>query len=104
MANILKSGSTYAPNNNQGLDLTGSDYYGTIDRVDYNKADKQCNFSLDIYANATARSEGKSVVDRINFNFHDADFDSEIGNDGLSITQAYALSLETLTDWKSDEA
>ena len=103
MAIQLKSGETYSPNNNQGLDLTGSDYYGVIDRVEYNKADKQCFFSVDIYADATARNEGKTVVDRVNLTFVNSDFDTEIGTDGLTIPQAYAKALETLTDWESDE-
>jgi hypothetical protein len=104
MANILKAGSTYAPQNNQGLDLTGSDYYGVIDRIEYNKADKGCYFAVDIYVSSTARSEGKGVVDRIIFSFNEDEFDEKIGSDGLTIPQAYAKSLETLTDWTSDES
>jgi len=110
LAIIIKAGSTYAPTNNQGLDLTGSDYYGVIDDVRYDKKSKQAFFSVDIYADAATavsrKEEGVNVspVDRVNFNFNGDEFDSAIGNDGLSIPQAYAKSLETLTDWVSDES
>jgi len=117
MAIMIKAGSTYAPTNNQGLDLTGSDYYGVIDDVRYDKKSKQAFFSVDVYADAATAATRKehevdgetvpasnvSVVSRENFNFSGDDFDSEIGNDGLSVPQAYAKSLETLTDWESDE-
>jgi len=109
MAIILKETKTYSPHNNMGLDLTGSEYYGVIDDVLYDKKSKQCFFSVDVYANAESGQQRKeqfsniSVVDRINFNFNDATFDSDIGNDGLTITQAYTKALETLTDWQSDE-
>lgn len=110
MANILKTGSTYAPTNNQGLDLTGSDYVGVIDDIRYDKKDKQAHFTVEIYANAEVAATRKedmsniSPVDRISFNFNGDLFDEKIGNDGLSIPQAYAKSLETLTDWISDES
>jgi len=107
MALILKTNKEYTPVNNMGLDLTGSDYYGVIDDVRYNKKDKLAYFTLDIYANEASgllrKSDSISVVDRINFTFDGIKFDDKVGYDGLSIPQAYLLALETLTDWESDE-
>ena len=107
MAVVLKTGKTYNPQISQsyGMDMTNGDYYGAIDTIEYNKAEKQCNFSLSIYSNEESRTNDKSVVDRLNFNFHGDNFDSQIGNDGITIPQAYARALadSRLADWESDE-
>ena len=44
-------------------------------------------------------------MSRINFSFDGDAFDSNIGNDNLTITQAYAKSLESdeLAYWQGDE-
>ena len=110
MANIIKNGSTYAPTNNQGLDLTGSDFYAVIDiQPDADKIERHCHFTVDVYLNSTVAEARKNStdrarpVDRINFSFIGDEYDAKIGSDGCDIPKAYALSLETLTDWESDE-
>ena len=90
--------------------MTGSSYYGVIDSIEYDKNEKRCSFSMDIYGSKELRQSDDennhpSVVDRINFHFNDASFDESIGNQGLTVPQAYALSIADarLADWESDE-
>ena len=108
MAIILKEGKTFNPQTPQayGFDMTGSDYYGVIDSIEYDKKKAECYFTVDIYSSSAAHKDGSSVVDRMVFKFRDSDFGNIIGNDGLSVTQAYGLALSSavLTDWESDEA
>ena len=101
----LKEGISFNPpiSTSYGIDMTSSDYYGVIDNVEYNKKDKNCHFSVEIFCNCDARANNSTIVDRENFSFNGDTFDSEIGKDGLSIPQAYAKALERLTDWQSDE-
>jgi hypothetical protein len=106
MAIVLKEGKTFSPRNNQGLDLTGSDYYGVIDEApSYNKKEKFCFITIEVYANQTAREEDKSPVDRITVTFNGNNYDTHIGADGVDIPNAYtkALADAQLVDWKSDE-
>ena len=105
MAIILKATKTFSPVLSQslGIDLTGSDYYGVVDDIMYNKDDRTASFSLNIYGNAQARVDSSSVVDRVKFFYNDSQFDSEIGTNGLTVAGAYALAQVELTDWESDE-
>jgi hypothetical protein len=105
MAVKLKTGRTYTPSiqESMGVDMTNGNYYGVIDRVDYDKQYKQCNFSVDVFGTETSRNNEGTVVDRINFSFSDDVFDSDIGSNGLTISNAYVNALATLADWESDE-
>ena len=101
MAIKLKTGKTFTPSLSKYL--SGFGYYGAIDEIDYNKHNKQCCFDMKFYANSLSRNEGEDPIERKTFIFTGDNFDSNIGNDGLSIPQAYNQALETLTDWESDE-
>jgi len=105
MAIKLKSTKTFTPAMEAqiGVNMTNGDYYGAIDSIQYDKKDKSCFFSVEVYGTQDSRNDGGTVVDRINFNFHSDVFDLEIGDDGLNIPEAYSKCLETLTDWESDE-
>ena len=116
MALILNTGKTFNPSisDSYGIDMTGSDYYAVIDSTNYDKESKNCNFSVNVYGSEEIAANRKeidgrlgtaNVVDRINFNFNGDSFDESIGNDGITIPQAYALALadEQLSDWASDE-
>jgi len=112
MANILKVGQIFNPSisANYGIDMSNSSYYGVIDSIEYNKNEKMCSFSLDIYGSKELRQSKTakhipSVVDRIVFNFVGDSFDEKIGKDGITVERAYALSLEDerLSNWQSDE-
>ena len=105
MAIKLKTGKTFNPeiSGRYGIDMTNGDYYGVIDRVDYDKQYKECNFSVEVFGTKTSRNNGGTVVDRINFSFSDDVFDSAIGSNGLTISNAYVNALATLLDWESDE-
>lgn len=105
MAIILKETKSFNPavSISYGVDMTNSNYYGVIDEITYDKNDKNCNFSLSIFGTKALRVEGGSSVDRINLSFHGDKFDLKIGNNGLTIPQAYVLALDLLPDWKSDE-
>ncbi len=104
MAIILKEHLTYNPSVSSayGIDLTSADYYGVIDEIHYDKSQKTCDFAVSIYGNKDARNSSSATLENKQFTFHDADF-ATIGNDGLSIPDAYALALVTLVDWRSDE-
>ena len=105
MALILNTDKTYNPKISDvyGLDLTSSDCYGVIDSIEYDKDAKTCLFALTVYANSTARTNSDSAVDRIVFSYNDDEFDTSIGNNGVTISGAYTLAALTLTDWISDE-
>ena len=105
MAIKLKSEATYEPpiRAQYGVSLAENAWYGVIDGIDYNKAENNCFFGLDIYASKEAREAMAAPVDRHNFHYHSEKFGEEIGCNGLTIPQAYAKALETLTDWESDE-
>ena len=112
MANILKTGQTFNPSisAHYGVDMTGTTYYGVIDAIDFNKNEKRCSFSMDVYGSkelrqSTDEANRPLIVDRITFNFMGDEFDASIGNTGLTVPQAYTLSLldTRLTDWESDE-
>ena len=84
--------------------MTSNSYYGVIDRVEYDKRDKTCDFYLDIYGSQTLRNtENPMMVDRIQFVVHPSEYDAKIGSNGITITQAYEIVAENLTDWESDE-
>lgn len=106
MAIVLKEGKTFNPDisTSYDIDMTGSNYYGVIDEVMYDKYDKTCHFSVAVYGSDNSRIQKGSVTHRFNFTFTENAFEIQIGNDGYSISQAYNKALETLTDWKSDEA
>jgi hypothetical protein len=105
MAIVLKENKTFNPDISDrfGVDMTNNTYYGAIDIIDYDKGQKQCNFTVDVYGTKSSREDGGIVVHRFNFNFTDNAFDIQIGNGGISVEQAYNKALETLTDWESDE-
>jgi len=105
MAIQLKTDKTFNPTISQsyGVDMTGSNYYGVIDDIQYSKKEKACFFSLEIYGNKESRNDSGLVVERINFNFVGDEFDLHVGNTGLTVVQAYNIALNTLEDWKSDE-
>lgn len=102
MAIVLKENKTFTPSTLTGLDLTSNSFYGVIDKIEYDKKEKICFFSVDLYASINARQEGKVVIDRINFNYDNESFD-EIGSNGFTVPQAYIKALSILTDWESDE-
>ena len=105
MAIKLKTTKTYTPEmeTRMGVNMTNGDYYGVVDRVEYDKSSQECYFAVEIYGTKDSRDAEGLVVDRINFSFSDTDFEIQIGTDGLSISKAYSLALETMTDWESDE-
>lgn len=108
MAIKLKFGKTFNPEISEAFktDMTGSDYYGVIDRIELNKAEKNCIFSIEVYGSKEARETMEAnIFHRFNFAFRDDDFDDVIGNDGLTIPEAYQLALsdDILEDWESDE-
>ena len=107
MAITLKPGKSHTPviNSTYGILVENSAYYGVIDDIQYDKADKRCSFSVNIYGNSSARADNKAVVDRLNFHYNNDGFDSLMGNNGLTISDAYikALEDERLTNWQSDE-
>ena len=105
MAIKLITGKTYTPTiqESMGVDMTNGYYYGVIDRIDYDKNDKQCNFSVEVFGTKNSRDNKGTVVDRINFSFSGEDFDEVIGSNGFLIENAYTLALLDLMDWESDE-
>jgi len=105
MAIKLKEGKTFSPpvGAQYGLSLGSHAWYGVIDLIEYNKQERSCSFSVEIFADSAARGAGASPVERMNYGFHAEMFDSEIGNDGLTIPQAYEKALLALKDWESDE-
>ena len=105
MAIILKEGKTFNPaiSAQFGVDMTSTTYYGVIDRIEYDKNEKKCFFVIDIYGSNSLRMKSASIVDRIHLNIAPDQFDETVGSDGLSITKAYSLALQKLTDWESDE-
>ena len=106
MAVVLKTGKTFNPSisTNYGVDMSSSEYYGVIDRIEYDKEQQMCTFMLNIYGTKELRESGGTVVDRMSFNYTGATFDV-IGTNGLSISSAYTMILQDarLTDWESDE-
>ena len=105
MALVLKEGKTFNPqiSNQYGVDMTGNSYYGVIDKVSYNKKIKECNFSVDIYGSKDLRNAEALLADKINFNVLPSEYDEKVGSNGITITQAYEIAGEVLTDWESDE-
>lgn len=107
MALVLKTDKTFTPQSfkRMGLLVNLSDCYGVVDHIEYDKGQKQCVFSYDIYADKAARDNNLPVIDRYNFSFNGVDFDRELGQDGFTTTQAYEYlaALPDLSDWQSDE-
>ena len=105
MAIKLKTAKTYTPEMEarMGVNMTNGDYYGVVDRVEYDKSSQECYFSVEIYGTKESRGTEGLVVDRNNFSFSGTAFEIQIGTDGLSISKAYLIALETMTDWESDE-
>jgi hypothetical protein len=104
MAIVLKEGKTYNPTVSAqfGIDMTNDTYYGVIDKIEYNKQEKICNFYLEIYGTQLSRQNGGAIVDRMNFTINANQFAEQIGTNGFTITDAYNKALETLTDWEGD--
>jgi hypothetical protein len=71
--------------------------------ITYDKKDKYCFFDLRIFISQSGRQNGNDCVEVIPFHYYSTGFDQNIGNDGLSIPQAYEKALETMLDWQSDE-
>ena len=88
-----------------GITTPGTNFYGVIDDVTYDKEFKRCNWQVVIYENKEARENNSSRVDAFSFNFEGDLFDSTIGNNGCTITQAYQTSelSETMADWEDDQ-
>ena len=105
MAIVLKEGKTFNPSISSqfGVDMTSSNYYGVIDRVEYDKNEKQGLFTVDIYGSKELRGNKATIVDRINISIGKDEFDNKIGSDGINIPECYDLVLSILEDWKSDE-
>ena len=108
MAIILKEGKTFNPaiSENYGIDMTGTEYYAVIDKIEYDKKEKTAYFSVDIYSSKDSRnSERPTVTERVNLGFSKESYDETIGAEGLTIIKAYTLALahERFVDWKSDE-
>ncbi len=107
MALVLKSGKTYTATLGDafGFVMSSGDFYGVIDRVEYDKKQRQCGWSVDVYASSASRTSGKAPMDRANFHFEGANFDSNIGSDGFTVTQAYTHSVgqDGFIHWESDE-
>jgi len=103
MAIKLKSGKTFTPDiaNQYGIDLTNSDYEGRIESVQYDVTEKTCLFSMNIYCNHVEHQDSASIIQRFNFNFYDESFDTSIGSDGITISEAQILALESMTDWEN---
>jgi len=103
MAIEIKTDKTFTPTSFNGIDNTGDQFYAVIDGIDYDKKNKFAQFSLNIYCDKDARECDLAFADYKHFTFNGAEFDDKIGSNGLSISQAYTIALETLTDWESDE-
>lgn len=107
MAYILKEGKVYLTN--QGFD--GTEYYAVIDRVELNKKEVSCNFSLDIYKNKSARTNSLQICGRFNFFIEGQDainiglasniFKAAYNYAGIKLDNSGELVLK---DWMSDEA
>ena len=108
MALILKTGKTFNPSLSAqlGIDLTSGDFYGVIDRIEYDKSESEVSWSISIFTNKNARDmKGAIIADRMMFQVKDDKFLEVVGKDGLLISKAYELSLAepALSDWKRDE-
>jgi len=96
----LKAGKTFTPDAvaQFGDSIINSDYAGKIVEVEYNVEEKRCFFTVIIHC--THAEHNYSVAQRINFNFTGDDFDTSIGENGITISDAETLALITLTDWE----
>ena len=105
MAIKLREGMTFTPavQGQYGVVLGINDWYGVIDGLEYHKREKHAAFSVEIYSSKAAREAKAAPVDMVNIFFNKENFDTEIGNDGLTIPRAYELVLQKMTDWESDE-
>jgi hypothetical protein len=106
MALVLKQGKTFNPaiSAKYGVDMTSNSYYGVIDRVEFDKKDKTCDFAVDIYGNEEQRnSDTSTIVDRFVITIHSGEYDEKIGNTGITIAQAYIIAAGKYTDWETDE-
>ncbi len=107
MALVLKAGKSYSASLGDafGFPMVGSDFYAVIDQVEYNKAEKRCSFSVLIYADSVSRTANKNPMDVASFHFDEAKFNEHVGNDGMTIPEAYAYTLNQtgFAHWESDE-
>jgi len=103
MAIILKKGKKYRPVNPYGKDFTGCVFYGVIDSITYDKKERICFFDLRFFSSQAARNNGSDSIENIPFHFIDDSFSKNIGNNGLTISEAYQKVLEVMFDWESDE-
>jgi len=107
MALVLKTDKTFRPQSftRTGVNVQLTGCYGVVDHIEYDKGQKQCVFSFDLYADKAAKDNKLLVIDRYNFNFSGVDFDRDIGQHGFTTTQAYTylVNLPDLADWESDE-
>lgn len=95
MAIKLKDGLAY-----EIINLQHDDYIGVINHVDYDIARKNANFSVEIYANVEAYENDLRTISRENFYYEGDDFDEEVGDNGLTIEQAYNLALKKMINWE----
>ena len=105
MALVLKEGAVFTPaiKAQYGVNLGTNSYYAVIDAFEYNKAEKHCAFSVLIFASRAARLAKTAPTDAMNIRFSELEFNTVLGNDGLTTAKAYAKAAEVMTDWESDE-
>lgn len=107
MAIILKEGGVFTPSSavSMGVEVVCTTYYGVIDNIVYNKAEKDLTFTVVIYSSEAYRKAGRHAVDFVHINLHHDAFDQKVGSNGLSIAAAYALALQDtrLGGFESDE-
>ena len=107
MAIILKEGKEFTSEleKRSALPSDNSSYYAVIDEIDYDKKEKHLHSVVAIYASKEAREGYGTVLETVNINFNDEQFDSKVGNQGITVRGVYDLALEMpfFADWKSDE-
>jgi len=83
MALILKDNEIFNPpfGISYGFDLTSADYYAVIDRIEFDKGEKECSFIVVFYANKAEREKKSTATHREIFQING----DEVGNGGLTI-------------------
>jgi len=104
MAIKLKKDKTFTTDTEvqMGAHVINENLYGVIDNPMYDKGTRTCFFSVDVYGSKELRADGL-ILHRFNYTFYGDDFSAKIGNNGLTIQNAYIIALTELIDWQSDE-
>lgn len=110
MAIVLKTGKTFNPDLSKsiGFDMTGKNYYGVIDKIEYNKKEKTVNFLVEIYGSKEVRSQALEAESkaqpchRTPVFIKNEDFDEKIGTNGVTVESLYLVlhSMPEFADWK----